>query len=183
MVHTKPTDAVKEIDALTDVAVAAAAHYGHDRVLLMGDFNADCSYVPRSAWDKISLWIQSLWTEAAYHWLIPTGIDTTVTSTVCTYDRFVSSAALHPHLVHEGAGPFRFDAHFNLSRADAELVSDHYPITVDLLCPILPPPSSSSTGGPGPDPSPSIAPSLHPLSGISATLLSTVALGLALASP
>ncbi len=50
--------------------------------MLMGDFNADCSYVTTSQWSSIRLR-----TSSAFQWLIPDSADTTVTSTDCAYDR------------------------------------------------------------------------------------------------
>lgn len=50
--------------------------------MLMGDFNAGCSYVTSSQWSSIRLR-----TSPAFQWLIPDTADTTVTSTHCAYDR------------------------------------------------------------------------------------------------
>lgn len=51
-------------------------------VMLMGDFNADCSYVTSSQWSSIRLR-----TSSTFQWLIPDSADTTATSTNCAYDR------------------------------------------------------------------------------------------------
>ena len=53
-------------------------------VLMMGDFNADCSYVGSNDWSSIGLW-----TDNRFNWLIDNYADTTVSSTDCAYDRFV----------------------------------------------------------------------------------------------
>ena len=50
--------------------------------MLMGDFNADCSYVTSSQWSSIRLR-----TSSTFQWLIPDSADTTATSTNCAYDR------------------------------------------------------------------------------------------------
>lgn len=54
-------------------------------IFFMGDFNADCSYVTAEQWPSIRL--RSL---SSCEWLIPDSADTTVTSTDCAYDRWVS---------------------------------------------------------------------------------------------
>ena len=50
--------------------------------MLMGDFNAGCSYVTSSQWPSIRLR-----RNPAFWWLIPDTADTTVKSTHCAYDR------------------------------------------------------------------------------------------------
>ncbi len=52
-----------------------------DNILLMGDFNADCSYVGKTKLKALKL------KKSGYHWLIPDDADTTVSSTDCAYDR------------------------------------------------------------------------------------------------
>ena len=52
-----------------------------DNIILMGDFNADCSYVPKTKLKKLAL------RSKGFHWLIPDEWDTTVASTNCAYDR------------------------------------------------------------------------------------------------
>ena len=51
-------------------------------IILLGDFNTGCSYVTSSEWVKIRLF-----TDKSYHWLITDDVDTTVSNTVCPYDR------------------------------------------------------------------------------------------------
>uniref|UniRef100_H0V4D4 Uncharacterized protein n=1 Tax=Cavia porcellus TaxID=10141 RepID=H0V4D4_CAVPO len=58
-------------------------------VILMGDFNAGCSYVTSSQWSSIRLR-----TNPAFQWLIPDTADTTVTSTHCPYDRLKPSVTI-----------------------------------------------------------------------------------------
>lgn len=54
-------------------------------IILLGDFNADCSYVTSAQWPSIRL--RSL---DACRWLIPDSADTTVADTTdCAYDRWV----------------------------------------------------------------------------------------------
>lgn len=51
--------------------------------LLLGDFNADCNYVQAEDWPSIRLR-----SSKDFQWLIPDTADTTVTNTICAYDRW-----------------------------------------------------------------------------------------------
>jgi len=50
--------------------------------MLMGDLNADCSYISKQKLSKLRLR-----TDQSYLWLIGDEVDTTVSSTNCAYDR------------------------------------------------------------------------------------------------
>uniref|UniRef100_A0A4W3GK84 Deoxyribonuclease n=1 Tax=Callorhinchus milii TaxID=7868 RepID=A0A4W3GK84_CALMI len=76
--HTAPGLAVKEIDHLFDVFVEVRTD-----IMLLGDFNAGCRYVPAGAWDGIRLR-----RHPGFRWLIRDSEDTTVRAhTHCAYDR------------------------------------------------------------------------------------------------
>ena len=81
-IHTDPDEAVAEINALADVHAAIENNMGSDNIIIMGDFNADCSYVGKAAMQGLVLK-----TDSKYHWLIPDSADTTVSNTDCAYDR------------------------------------------------------------------------------------------------
>ena len=49
---------------------------------MLGDFNADCSYVNKGEMRRLNLRVDSRFT-----WLIGDGEDTTVYKTNCAYDR------------------------------------------------------------------------------------------------
>lgn len=55
---------------------------GQQDIVLLGDFNAGCSYVSGNEWQQIRLF-----TDKSFNWLIPDDADTTVSSTYCPYDR------------------------------------------------------------------------------------------------
>lgn len=96
--------------------------------MLMGDFNADCSYVTSSQWSSIRLR-----TSSTFQWLIPDSADTTATSTNCAYDRIVvAGALLQSSVVPGSAVPFDFQAAYGLSNEMALAISDHYPVEVTL---------------------------------------------------
>ncbi|XP_003478188.1 deoxyribonuclease-1 [Cavia porcellus] len=126
--HSAPTEAVAEIDALYDVYLDVRQKWGLEDVILMGDFNAGCSYVTSSQWSSIRLR-----TNPAFQWLIPDTADTTVTSTHCPYDRIVvAGSLLQSRVVPGSAGPFDFRAAYGLTKQLAEAISDHYPVEVTL---------------------------------------------------
>jgi len=79
-VHIKPEHAYDELAALAEVAETIADSTEGD-VILLGDFNADCSYLNES--DAIHPL-----RAARYHWVIADSAETAVKSG-CTYDRIV----------------------------------------------------------------------------------------------
>ncbi|XP_011885698.1 PREDICTED: deoxyribonuclease-1 isoform X4 [Cercocebus atys] len=80
-------------------------------VMLMGDFNAGCSYVRPSQWSSIRLRMSP-----TFQWLIPDTADTTATSTHCAYDRIVvAGTLLQDAVVPDSALPFNFQAAYGLS--------------------------------------------------------------------
>ncbi|OBS70715.1 hypothetical protein A6R68_00758 [Neotoma lepida] len=126
--HAAPTDAVTEIDALYDVYLDVQKKWDLEDVILMGDFNAGCSYVSSTEWSSIRLR-----TSSVFQWLIPDSADTTVTSTHCAYDRIVvAGALLQRAVVPNSVGPFDFQAAFGLTKQLAEAISDHYPVEMTL---------------------------------------------------
>uniref|UniRef100_A0A9L0SYW4 Deoxyribonuclease-1 n=1 Tax=Equus caballus TaxID=9796 RepID=A0A9L0SYW4_HORSE len=80
--HAAPSDALAEIDSLYDVYLDVQQKWDMEDIMLMGDFNAGCSYVTSSQWPSIRLR-----RNPAFWWLIPDIADTTVKSTHCAYDR------------------------------------------------------------------------------------------------
>uniref|UniRef100_A0A2K5DB08 Deoxyribonuclease n=1 Tax=Aotus nancymaae TaxID=37293 RepID=A0A2K5DB08_AOTNA len=126
--HAAPTDAVAEIDALYDVYLDVQEKWGLEDIMLMGDFNAGCSYVRPSQWSSIRLR-----TSPIFQWLIPDTADTTATSTHCAYDRIVvAGTLLQDSVVPDSAFPFNFQAAYSLSDQLAQAISDHYPVEVML---------------------------------------------------
>jgi len=83
-VHTDPDDAVEEMEALVDVHSAVKRRWNTDDILIMGDLNADCKYASGRARRRLRLR-----TDRRFTWLIGDDVDTTTTSTDCTYDRWV----------------------------------------------------------------------------------------------
>ncbi|XP_043310742.1 deoxyribonuclease-1 isoform X3 [Cervus canadensis] len=126
--HSAPSDAVAEINSLYDVYLDVRQKWDLNDIMLMGDFNADCSYVTSSQWSSIRLR-----TSSAFQWLIPDSADTTATSTNCAYDRIVvAGSLLQSSVVPGSAAPFDFQAAYGLSNEMALAISDHYPVAVTL---------------------------------------------------
>ena len=84
-VHVKPSDARAELDGLVKVYEEAVRRFLTFNILLLGDLNADCSYVSNSAYNRLNIT-----TDKRFVWLIGKSEDTTVADTHCAYDRLVA---------------------------------------------------------------------------------------------
>ncbi|XP_041813683.1 deoxyribonuclease-1-like [Chelmon rostratus] len=125
--HTSPESAVREVDALYDVVTDVNNRWNTKDIVLLGDFNAGCSYVKGSDWQKIRLF-----TDKSFHWLIPDGADSTVSTTKCPYDRIVVTTSMMRGVVTGSAEVYNFMVEMNLSQTEALAVSDHFPVEVTL---------------------------------------------------
>ncbi|XP_028417651.1 deoxyribonuclease-1-like [Dendronephthya gigantea] len=126
--HTKPDDAVNEIDKLVDVYEDAVKKWNIGDVVIMGDLNAACDYVGDSDWANIRLA-----TDKRFWWLIDDCEDTSVQGSRCAYDRFVATGNnLLKSIVAESPGLFNFKVAYNLNMQEAADVSDHFPIEFEL---------------------------------------------------
>ncbi|XP_035486064.1 deoxyribonuclease 1 like 4, tandem duplicate 1 [Scophthalmus maximus] len=128
-VHTKPDDSKTELDELYDVFQHVKQQWNTDNVMILGDFNADGSYVSKSAMKDIR--IRS---DKNFHWLIGDDVDTTAsTRNDHTYDRIVVYGDdMLQAIVPNSAKPFNFHKAYGLSGEQALKVSDHYPVEVEL---------------------------------------------------
>jgi endonuclease/exonuclease/phosphatase family metal-dependent hydrolase len=117
-VHTKPTDAKREIPALKDVLTFARQKFpGEGDFIILGDLNADCDYYHRKLPNPIP----------GATWLFQNVADTTVKSTKCAYDDIIITDACKEDFTGE-AQVFRFDQEYGLAHEQAVKVSDHFPI-------------------------------------------------------
>ena len=136
VIHTDPDEATKEIGSLPIVIQDAKAHYpGELDVIVLGDFNADCSYFDE---DDMSCPLR----DDSFTWLITNDMDTNVATTSCTYDRIVITVDPLSEAPVK-AGVYRFDQIFGLTEEETKDVSDHYPVWVEISYPD----GSSSTDG------------------------------------
>ena len=118
-IHTKPSIAIEEIDALhTVVQDYQEQNPEEPDVIILGDYNADCSYASSE-----ELWSSPM-RNSNYTWLVPDSADTTVSSSDCAYDRIVTTGDLSGRLV----GNWGIDT----SSFTTSNVSDHYPVWFDL---------------------------------------------------
>ena len=116
-IHTKPTEAVSEMEALQDVLNWSSETFAESDQIILGDFNGDCSYA--SYQDLISLSIST----ANHTWIIPDDADTTVSDSRCAYDRVVTTSDLDQRLT----GEWGVDMEISSSN-----VSDHRPVWFDI---------------------------------------------------
>nr|KAF6420259.1 deoxyribonuclease 1 like 3 [Molossus molossus] len=127
--HTTPETSIKEIDELADVYVDVKRRWKTQNFIFMGDFNADCSYVPKKAWNNIRLR-----TDSKFIWLIGDEEDTTVKmSTNCAYDRIVLRGdEIVSAVVPKSNSTFDFQKAYGLTEKEALDVSDHFPVEFKL---------------------------------------------------
>ncbi|XP_029945975.1 deoxyribonuclease-1 [Salarias fasciatus] len=125
--HTSPDSAVQELAALSGVVADVRARWNTNYIVLLGDFNAGCSYVTGSEWQQIGIY-----TDKSFQWLIPDSADTTVSTTNCPYDRIVATADMMKGVVQNTATVYNYMKELGLSQSQALDVSDHYPVEVRL---------------------------------------------------
>ncbi|MBT5392275.1 MAG: hypothetical protein HOL22_08055 [Euryarchaeota archaeon] len=117
-VHTKPAEALSEINALPHVVDTYLENNPNEsEVVILGDFNAACTYVSSNELSNSPL------AHSNYTWLIENNVDTTVSDSYCAYDRIVTNGDLDGRLV----GTWGVDTSFS----DSE-ISDHYPVWFDI---------------------------------------------------
>ncbi len=123
-IHTDPDYAGQEINDLTLAVDAAQTKFqGESDILVLGDFNADCSYFDENG--------TSLLKTFEFDWIITNDIDTNVALTSCTYDRIVLLS--ESQTVVTNAGVYNFSNEYGLNHEQAKDVSDHYPVYVRFV--------------------------------------------------
>jgi len=115
IIHVKPSDAEAEIVALQKVINYTQKEYNDTDFILLGDLNADCGYYDESQ-DNLR----------QYEWVIDNDLDTTIGSTVCTYDRIITNMGWVQ------GGIYDYKTNFGLTQDEAEIISDHYPVVVEV---------------------------------------------------
>ncbi|XP_028680673.1 deoxyribonuclease 1 like 4, tandem duplicate 1 [Erpetoichthys calabaricus] len=128
-VHTMPEDSFKEIDELYDVVIAVKDKWKTENIMILGDFNADGSYLSNRKMKKIRIR-----TDPTFKWLIADDVDTTAnTGNDYTYDRIVVYGdEMLKGIVPKSAKPFNFQVEYGLDEEQALHISDHYPVEVEL---------------------------------------------------
>jgi deoxyribonuclease-1-like protein len=105
-IHTDPDAVPSELTSLEQVVNTEG------KVIILGDLNADCQYYPLTNRTHFVNWT----------WVIPSGADTTVSNTICAYDRIILNQNLSEDFVGYG---IRKDG-INSS------ASDHYLVYVNI---------------------------------------------------
>ncbi|KAI4871882.1 hypothetical protein NFI96_020468 [Prochilodus magdalenae] len=128
-VHTKPEASEKEIDEYYDVVQVVKDKWKTNNIMILGDFNADGSYVSKKEMKEIRIF-----TDKNFTWLISEDEDTTTRlKNDNTYDRIVvHGKELLDGVVPKSAKAFNFQKEFGLTEEEALKVSDHYPVEVEL---------------------------------------------------
>uniref|UniRef100_A0A8C8SV99 Deoxyribonuclease n=1 Tax=Pelusios castaneus TaxID=367368 RepID=A0A8C8SV99_9SAUR len=126
--HTPPSEAVAEIDALYDVYLDVIDKWATDNIMFLGDFNADCSYVRKRDWASIRLR-----TSEIFEWLIPDSADTTVGKSDCAYDRIVvCGSKLKKSVVPNSAGIYDFQQTFKLEENEVCWIEKVTPLRANI---------------------------------------------------
>ncbi|KAL5488567.1 hypothetical protein EMCRGX_G017525 [Ephydatia muelleri] len=125
-VHVRPDNAFSEINNLHTAFLAASDHYGTQRGIILGDFNAGCSYLSTKKYRQLSLV-----TDTSFTWILDQNTYTNVKMT-CPYDRIVAHRSIVPVVDVKTAKVFLFDEAYSLTEDQAAAVSDHYPVEVHI---------------------------------------------------
>ncbi|KAK7058675.1 Deoxyribonuclease-1 [Halocaridina rubra] len=134
-IHTKPTDAVAEVDGLVDVYDSFRTFTSIEDVIILGDYNAGCDYVGGADYDNIRLY-----TDPRFTWMISDHVDTTTKGTTCPYDRIVVAGSNMVAISYKyTAGPYYYDEALGITDDDLITdVSDHYPVEMLLRGSVVP---------------------------------------------
>lgn len=128
-IHTDPDTVALELNRLIPVYEDAVLQTGDQDALILGDFNADCSFLP--ARDKPLI---SLFSDDRFIWLLGDEVDTTVrASTDCAYDRIVATQTLDQFLPIDAARVFNYRVALGMDETAALKVSDHFPVEVRII--------------------------------------------------
>ncbi len=117
-IHTAPEEAVTEIEALHDVVQwAQTAYADEDDFIVLGDFNAACSYASTASLDALSI------RGGNYTWVVGDDADTNLADSQCAYDRIVFTSSTSGDF----AGSWGVDRKFTDKK-----ISDHWPVWADF---------------------------------------------------
>lgn len=121
-VHLRPDHVFEEFRSLRTI-VDQLKEKGS--IVLLGDFNADCSYLNNAKKKQIRTTVFN-----DFIWLIDDRTETNLLES-CSYDRILISSGTISWKKNSN-GTYPFDKKFKLSKKAALQISDHYPVEVDL---------------------------------------------------
>ena len=81
--HARPDSVVQELDRMDEAFDESARFYGNQNGIILGDLNADCSFLSMTRNNALDLVMQS----DKYTFLINRTADTTTAPNDCAYDR------------------------------------------------------------------------------------------------
>ena len=116
-IHTSPGVAVDELHSLSNLTMELPES---DRLVILGDMNADCNYASLNELDDLTI------RNSNFTWVVPDDADTTFSSTRCAYDRII----LDEQISSSYTGWSGIDRDMSSSN-----VSDHFPVWVEFLRP------------------------------------------------
>lgn len=124
--HVRPSDAVQELTALGSLSDKLHDRLEFDHMLVLGDLNADCSYVSGTKLQDIRKRHFKNFT-----WYVEDTDDTTVSDRDCAYDRILMSPPLRAQIKPLKERVFRFDRFLGVGQERALEVSDHFPVYLE----------------------------------------------------
>ena len=118
-IHTPPKRAVAEIGALHHVVEWARKRYpGEDDFIVLGDFNAGCTYAREEELQGLEI------SGPDYVWIVPHSADTNLGERPCAYDRIVM----------DKRGTEDYARTWDVDRAFTEKrISDHWPVWAEFF--------------------------------------------------
>ena len=127
-VHLKPENVYEEFRALRTVIDQLKDE--KSSIILLGDFNADCSYLNNVKKKELrNQYFQD------FQWLIDDRTETNLLQS-CSYDRILVSSGLNQRKKINSKPntnrTYPFDRIFHLDKKQALQISDHYPVEVDI---------------------------------------------------
>jgi endonuclease/exonuclease/phosphatase family metal-dependent hydrolase len=114
-IHTTPERAVEEIGSLDEVVKWAQKKYaGETEFIVVGDFNASCTYAKPAELDRLNI------RGPNYFWIVPDDVKTNLSAkSDCAYDRFVLTLPAKTYYT----GHWGVDSCFT-----SKTISDHWPV-------------------------------------------------------
>lgn len=123
-VHVDPDDVVQELDDFPAAYDYALSQSYPTFGLLVGDLNADCSYLSNSKYTQLALS-----SDDRFIWLMDKSHDTTTSLTTdCSYDRIVQCGPLPPATSLSLPQIDYFDT--SITNELSRKISDHYPVYI-----------------------------------------------------
>ena len=128
-VHVDPDEAYHEIESLHEVSNYVKRSLREPDLIVMGDLNADCTYLRHYELEELPLYYRDIYT-----WQITSEADTTTGLNTCAYDRIITRGDTTDWT--KSSGVYRFDRALRLSRDEVRRISDHYPVEITLKLPV-----------------------------------------------